>query len=86
MVRGNMLKNFPISITDIKTLTQFLDPTSSTSAAKELKKTETVMSDYVAIPEQTKEKIKTIELTVDVIFSKDAHQRLISNAWYVATC
>ena len=28
------------------------------------------MSDYVAIPEQTKEKIKTIELTVDVIFFK----------------
>ena len=35
---------------------------------KIIRKTETVMSDYVAIPEQIKDRMKTIGLSVDVIF------------------
>ena len=69
MVRGNMLKKITISVTDIKNTHTIFGPNIVSLRSKtERKKTETVMSDYVEIPEQIKYKMKTIELTVDVMF------------------
>ena len=69
MVHGNMLIHFPITVTNIKHAQTIFGPDIGSLRGKTVRrKTETVMSDYVAIPNQIKEKMKTIELTVDVIF------------------
>ena len=68
MVRVNMLKNCPISVTDIKNSYTIFGPDIGSLRGKTVKKIETVISDYVAIPEQIKDKMKRIELSVDVMF------------------
>ena len=69
MVRGNMLKKIPISVTDIKNGHIIFGPNIGSLRGKTVrKKTETVMTDYVEIPKQIKDKMKTIELTVYVMF------------------
>ena len=72
MVCGNMLKHCPISVTGIKNAhTNFGSNIGSLNAKTVRKQTETAMLDYVAIPEQIKYKINTIEITVDVMFVYD---------------
>ena len=69
MVRGNMLKNCPISVTNIKNAHTIFGPDIVSLRGKTVrKKTEAVMSDYVEIPKQIKYKVRTIELSVDVMF------------------
>ena len=68
MVHINMLRNFLISVTDIKNAHTIFGPNFGSLRSKTVKKTETLMSDYVAISKQIKEKTKTIELAVDVMF------------------
>ena len=58
----------PISVTDIKNAhTIFGADIGSLRGKKVRKKTETVMSDYVAIPKQIKYRMKTIKLSVDIM-------------------
>ena len=67
MVRCNMLIFFLISVTDIKNAHTIFGPDIGSLRGKTVrKKTETVISDYVAIPKQIKERTKTIELPVGV--------------------
>ena len=68
MVHVNMLKNCPISVTDIKNSYTIFGPDIGSLRGKTVRKIETVISDYVAIPEQIKDKMKRIELSVDVMF------------------
>ena len=62
------VKNFPISVTGIKNAYTIFGPNIGSLRGKTVRKTETVMLDYMAIPKQIKYKMKTIELTVDVMF------------------
>ena len=62
------VKNFPISVTSIKNAYTIFGPNIGSLRGKTVIKTETVMLDYMAIPKQIKYKMKTIELTVDVMF------------------
>ena len=69
MVHGKTFKIKPISVTDIKNAHTIFGPNIGSLRGKiARKKTETVMPDYVKIPEHIKGKMKTIELTVDVMF------------------
>ena len=69
MVRGKMLKNFPITTVDIKNTHTIFGPDVRSLCRKTVrKKTETVMFDYVAIPDQIRDKIKTVEVTVHAMF------------------
>ena len=71
MVRGNMLKNCPVSVTDIKNAHTIFGPDVGSLHCKTVRrKSETVMSNYVALTKQTKEKNKTVEVTVDMLFVK----------------
>ena len=69
MVRGNMLRKFPITDSVIKNVHTIFGPDVGSLRRKTVrKKTETVTSKYVAIPEQIKEKMKIVEVIVDVVF------------------
>ena len=68
MVHGNILKTFPISVTDIKNAHIIFGPDIGSLYGKTVRKKETVLSDYVVIHEQIKNRMKTIELYADVIF------------------
>ena len=60
MVRGNILKNCPINVTDIKNTHTIFGPDVRSLCGKTVrKKSEIVMSDYVAIPKHIK-KTKTV--------------------------
>ena len=68
MVCDNMLENISILVTDIKDAHTISGPNVGFLRGKIVRKTETVMSDYVEIPEQIKYRMKTIELSVNVMF------------------
>ena len=68
MVCYNMLENISIHVTDIKDAHTIFGPNVGSLRGKIVRKTETVMSDYVEIPEQIKYRMKTIELSVNVMF------------------
>ena len=68
MVHVNILKNLSITDKDIRTLTRFFPDVGSLRGKKLRRWTDTVVSDYMAIPESIKEKMKAVNVTGGVKF------------------
>ena len=68
VVRGNMLKNFSIIVTDIKNSDTIYGPDIGYLRGKSIRKNRNINAGLCENPRADKIKNKTIELSVDVIF------------------
>jgi hypothetical protein len=69
MVRSNMIKNFPISPTDITNAHKIFGPDIATLKGKTVRRTPAgVMTEYVKIPKEIISLNKNVTLAVDIMF------------------